>query len=260
MSWLKNLYIVDLSHLLFEFKILGLKMISPVKLKELRNQHGWSQEQLATISGVSVRTIQRIEKSGESSLESKMALAAAFSISVEHLHDDTTEQINYKPISFKENLTSWFILLSLVFGILLLNGGGEIHERLHINLFVMAAFWLAGVVRMQGSKCIFLTFQLLFGMFNKSVKNIAIKQSIMNLNQQIKLVYSSAIFAFMFLAFQLLNGGILTSEQGLNLFIMQMADSAISAVLYSLFFAEFLLRSAKLKLENQLLLSARVDD
>lgn len=234
-------------------------MISSDKLKELRNQHGWSQEQLATISGVSVRTIQRIEKSGECSLESKMALAGAFSVSVEYLNDISDYSADYKTVSFKDNFASWSVLLLIILGILLANGSGKIDERLHINLFVMAAFWLASSIRAQGSEFIVLTFKIVFGMFSKSLKNIPIRQSIMNINQQIKLVYSSALFAFVFLALQLLDGSVLSSEQSLDLFVMQMAQSAIAAIIYSIFFAEFLLRSAKLRLENHLILSARVD-
>jgi len=234
-------------------------MISSDKLKELRNQHGWSQEQLATISGVSVRTIQRIEKSGECSLESKMALAGAFSVSVEYLNDVSGYSSDYEAVSSKDNFASWSILLIILLGILLVNGSGQIDERIHVNFFVMAAFWLASSIRAQGSKNIILTFKLVFGMFSKSLQGIPVRQSIMNLNQQIKLVYSSALFAFIFLALQLLDGNVLSSQQGLDLFVMQMAHSAIAAIIYSIFFAEFLLRSAKLRLENYLIISARVD-
>lgn len=49
-------------------------------MKKLRNEKAWSQDQLAEISGLSLRTIQRIEKSGNASLESKKAIASAFGI------------------------------------------------------------------------------------------------------------------------------------------------------------------------------------
>jgi transcriptional regulator with XRE-family HTH domain len=49
-------------------------------VRELRRERGWSQEQLATISGLSERTIQRIETGGDCSLDSKMALASAFEL------------------------------------------------------------------------------------------------------------------------------------------------------------------------------------
>jgi transcriptional regulator with XRE-family HTH domain len=50
------------------------------RLKDIRLQHAWSQEQLAEISGVSVRTVQRLEKGGRGSLETMRALAAAMGV------------------------------------------------------------------------------------------------------------------------------------------------------------------------------------
>jgi DNA-binding XRE family transcriptional regulator/flagellar motor component MotA len=58
-----------------------LMSVSIEKLKKLRKHSGWSQERLAEISGLSLRTIQRIETSGNASLESQLAMATAFSIS-----------------------------------------------------------------------------------------------------------------------------------------------------------------------------------
>jgi transcriptional regulator with XRE-family HTH domain len=47
-------------------------------IQKLRLQHGWSQEQLAELSGLSVRTIQRIERGQTASVESLKALGAVF--------------------------------------------------------------------------------------------------------------------------------------------------------------------------------------
>ena len=49
-------------------------------IQKLRLQRGWSQEQLAEISGLSVRTIQRLERGQTASVESLKALGAAFEI------------------------------------------------------------------------------------------------------------------------------------------------------------------------------------
>lgn len=49
-------------------------------VKALRAERAWSQEQLASISGLSHRTMQRIENTGKCSLDSQKALAAAFDI------------------------------------------------------------------------------------------------------------------------------------------------------------------------------------
>lgn len=51
------------------------------KLKKLRTYNGWSQERLADVSGLSLRTVQRIESGGSASLESQLALAKALDIS-----------------------------------------------------------------------------------------------------------------------------------------------------------------------------------
>ncbi|MBR0868021.1 transcriptional regulator with XRE-family HTH domain [Bradyrhizobium diazoefficiens] len=47
-------------------------------IQKLRLQRGWSQEQLAQLSGLSVRTIQRLERGQPASNESLKALGAVF--------------------------------------------------------------------------------------------------------------------------------------------------------------------------------------
>jgi len=51
-------------------------------VKELRQERSWSQEQLADISGLSLRTVQRIEASNRAGYESLRCLALAFGIDV----------------------------------------------------------------------------------------------------------------------------------------------------------------------------------
>ncbi|ELQ6063686.1 helix-turn-helix domain-containing protein [Cronobacter sakazakii] len=55
------------------------------RIRALRLARAWSQEQLAELSSVSVRTIQRIEKGEPPSLETLSALAAVFDTRVEEL-------------------------------------------------------------------------------------------------------------------------------------------------------------------------------
>lgn len=54
-------------------------------VQKLRLQRGWSQEQLAIVSGLSVRTIQRIERGQSASLETLATLASVFEIDVSQL-------------------------------------------------------------------------------------------------------------------------------------------------------------------------------
>ena len=64
------------------------EMINNNLIKRLRNQRAWSQEQLASISGLSLRTVQRIENEGKCSLDSKRALAAALDLEANELSLD----------------------------------------------------------------------------------------------------------------------------------------------------------------------------
>ena len=56
-------------------------------IQKLRLQRGWSQEQLAEISGLSTRTIQRLERGATPSLESLKALGAAFEVDLSTLKE-----------------------------------------------------------------------------------------------------------------------------------------------------------------------------
>ena len=62
-------------------------------LKQLRLQKAWSQTQLAKVSGLSLRTIQRLEKSGTASLESVKAIAAVYEVDTSHLQQKRSGRI-----------------------------------------------------------------------------------------------------------------------------------------------------------------------
>jgi transcriptional regulator with XRE-family HTH domain len=57
-------------------------------LKELRISRHFSQEQLAQMSGLNVRTIQRIESGKNASLESLKCIAAALDVDVQTLNQE----------------------------------------------------------------------------------------------------------------------------------------------------------------------------
>ena len=54
-------------------------------VRKLRERQNWSQEQLATVSGLNVRTIQRIESGNKASLESLKSLASVFEVDISTL-------------------------------------------------------------------------------------------------------------------------------------------------------------------------------
>jgi transcriptional regulator with XRE-family HTH domain len=55
------------------------------RIRAERERRAWSQEHLATVSGLGLRTIQRIEKTGAASFESARALASVFEVDVASL-------------------------------------------------------------------------------------------------------------------------------------------------------------------------------
>lgn len=57
-------------------------------IRKYRLNRGWSQEQLAEASGVSTRTIQRIERGKKASVESLKCLAAVFETDFNDLRQD----------------------------------------------------------------------------------------------------------------------------------------------------------------------------
>ncbi|WP_411833027.1 helix-turn-helix domain-containing protein [Pseudoxanthomonas mexicana] len=61
---------------------------------KLRKERSWSQEELAIAAGLNLRTVQRVEKCGSASLQSKKALAAALDINTQDLN---SEEIRMKP-------------------------------------------------------------------------------------------------------------------------------------------------------------------
>jgi transcriptional regulator with XRE-family HTH domain len=56
-----------------------------IKIKRMRQERSWSQAQLAEITNLSLRTIQRIESNGRCSSETLLSVAAAFEIDVKEL-------------------------------------------------------------------------------------------------------------------------------------------------------------------------------
>ena len=89
-------------------------------LKKLRVEKGWSQEQLAEISGVSARTIQRLEKGERPGMETMKALASGFEMSVSEfqkaiLDKEELENMNNGFISQIPKAWRGFLLHLIIF-------------------------------------------------------------------------------------------------------------------------------------------------
>ena len=60
-------------------------MTTPSRIQILRKQRGWTQEQLAQCSGISVRTLQRLENGEPAAGETLQSVAAALGVPVGEL-------------------------------------------------------------------------------------------------------------------------------------------------------------------------------
>ena len=77
-----------------------------MKIKDLRHKKGWSQEQLADLCGLNVRTIQRVENGNQASLETLKSLASVFEVDISTLKEEITV-INKESDNWK-NLPWWY--------------------------------------------------------------------------------------------------------------------------------------------------------
>lgn len=56
-------------------------------IKQLRSERSWTQQHLADACGVSLRTIQRVERYGTASNETLMALASVFEVEINEIQE-----------------------------------------------------------------------------------------------------------------------------------------------------------------------------
>jgi transcriptional regulator with XRE-family HTH domain len=82
-------------------------------IKKMRLERHWSQEQLAEMSGLSIRTIQRIENGENAGLESLKSLASVFEINI--TDSDKKEEIEQfkKEEKHVENVKGFYAYLGL---------------------------------------------------------------------------------------------------------------------------------------------------
>lgn len=135
-------------------------------VQKLRLQHGWSQEQLAHLSGLSVRTIQRIENGQSARIETLKSLASVFDMDFNALRDTPMTNIDHAAgltqdeelalaqvqeikqfylrliqyavvvlILAAVNLTTspryyWFLWVALFWGLALVFQGLRVHDRI----------------------------------------------------------------------------------------------------------------------------------
>ena len=84
------------------------------KIRELRLDRGWTQQQLADSCGLSLRTIQRVEKEGLASLETTASLCAVFEVGRQTIIRVSAPEEQFAQRSYGPLLVS--LLLGIVIG------------------------------------------------------------------------------------------------------------------------------------------------
>ena len=120
-------------------------------LKELRLSRHISQEQLAQMSGLTVRTIQRIESGHNASFESLKCLAAALDVDVTTLNQET--------FMIDKNTANWqklplFLKIWFVLNFLQIRPGRSTADRVekisHISGFLFCCIGLVSEAALAG--------------------------------------------------------------------------------------------------------------
>jgi len=96
--------------------------LNSAAVKALRKNKLWSQEELATACGVSLRTIQRLEGEGRGSAETLKALASVFEIDHEQLKEGTHSPRDYLNIQLGFVLIMIFLVIILFISTLFSQG------------------------------------------------------------------------------------------------------------------------------------------
>ena len=97
------------------------------KIKRWREERHWSQEHLAELAGIGVRTVQRIETGDKASGDSLKALAAAFNVDVMALTVDAKTEAE---TMIREKNAKATAAMRLVFAGISLTVGGDRYAML----------------------------------------------------------------------------------------------------------------------------------
>lgn len=116
-------------------------------IKKMRLERHWSQEQLAEMSGLSIRTIQRIENGENAGLESLKSLASVFETNI--IDSDKKEEIEQvrKQEEYVQNVKGFYKILgiaivSLVMYFIIAISDSDSDSELWFLFFYCLIFWV----------------------------------------------------------------------------------------------------------------------
>ncbi len=123
------------------------KTICVDTLKKLRQDNGWSQDLLAKAAGLSLRTIQRVEKEGNASAETQLALAATFNVSPKELFViSSTPDVNWKWRNIMQTIFGLAVIFGAIAMLMILGGSANVFIDQASLLFLVLFMYSATVI------------------------------------------------------------------------------------------------------------------
>ena len=86
-------------------------------IAQARTRQGWTQEHLASVAGVSTRTIQRVEASGIASADTAQALCAVLDLNFAEI--GANQQVKRAAIALSVPMLVCALLIGLILGFVL---------------------------------------------------------------------------------------------------------------------------------------------
>lgn len=127
-------------------------ILDGAKIKRWREDRAWSQEHLADVAGIGLRTVQRIENGEKASRETVMALASSFNVdalalsknaeveAAEMVENDLFKASEALRLSFLIHFASYILGMAVFAAISLSDGAGGYSMR------IPALWWSVGLI------------------------------------------------------------------------------------------------------------------
>ena len=221
------------------------KTICVDKIKKLRQNNGWSQDLLAKASGLSLRTIQRVEKEGNASAETQLALAGTFNVSPQELFViSSTPDVNWKWRNIMQTILGLTMIVGAIIMLIILAGEMNFYID-YASLLFLVLFMYSATVIAFGPQGLIKSLTGLQYLFSNEISTTPASYHLARVFQkQIVFVYGGAFIA-------LLIGSIAIHSNVSDSLIFHRAYAVnVLILLYAAIFAEGVLRPLVAKLEK----------
>lgn len=222
--------------------------ICPLKIKALRQQNSWSQDLLAKMSGLSLRTIQRVEKDGTASSETLLSLASTFDVSPKILMPDTIDvQASWKRKQIMHSLIALIIVSSAITMLFVL--GGEIRLFADsVSALFLLLFMYSGTVIAYGVNGLFKSVIGFKYMFTINITFSSATEYLSEIyKKQILFIYGAAAIGLL-IGIIAIHGNY---DQINNSLVLHQAYAVcLLVILYAAIWAEVILRPLAIKLSK----------